>query len=80
MFNPFDVVEDASLTLNDLSPELRMTFKKLQKKEPNSRIKGLEELASWISSAACKENEFLLVLSQFVFYTIWILLMFLLIG
>ena len=64
MFNPFDVVDDASASLDDFDPEIRMIFKRILKKEVATRIRGLQEFCQWLEG--CDEASFLQIRSQFV--------------
>jgi hypothetical protein len=59
------VVEDASVSLNDLPADLRLVFKTLLKKDISTRIKGLCELRSWLSNCQ-DEDEFIMARPQFV--------------
>lgn len=66
LFNPFDVINEASVALNSLPPELRMIFKKLTKQDLSTRIKGLEELARWAQHGCAGSEEFATARPQFV--------------
>lgn len=64
-FNPFEVVEENTVSLNDLSPVVRLIFKKLMKTDIKSKVKGLEELLAWMSDAFDNE-EYAIFQKQYV--------------
>ncbi len=70
VFNPFDVVDDASASLDDFEPHLRLIFKRILKKELATRSRGLQELCEWLQSSSCTETAFSSVREQLVWFAI----------
>lgn len=65
LFNPFDVIEENSISINELSPELRIIMKKISKSDILSKQKGIEELIDWIKGPP-KEEQVRAILPQYV--------------
>ena len=64
LFNPFDVIEDSSVSLENLELQVRLIFKKILKKQVSTRLNGLDDLAKWLQT--CNEQEFVNIRPHFV--------------